>query len=340
MSGVRKSDHPLRTPRHHVALEDNSSALAWSGNGDALALAMTGGSLAVVSTQTGKILHAVAAHAQGALSVGWKPNSSTLVSGGQDGFLRWWDARTGKILREQSLGRSWVERVVWHPEGDWCASAAGKAIHWWQESSGRSWKTLDHPATVADLAWSPDGSQLAASSYGGVWLWLPGESEPAQHLAWKSSSLGLAWSPNGRFLATGEQDSSVHFWFVREKKECRMWGFPGKVRHLAWDHTGRYLATESGPDICIWDCSDPGPESREPTLCQMTESKVTALAWNRQHNLLAAGHADGYLRLWQPPQSPFPVAEVQGGTAVTHVEWSPGGEQLAVVRKNGVLELY
>lgn len=340
MPGVRKADHPLRTPRHHVALADPPSALAWSGNGDALAIVMTGGTLAVVSAHSGKILHNVEAHAQGALSVGWRPNSDTLVTGGQDGFLRWWDARTGKAVREQSLGRSWVERVVWHPEGDRCAAAAGKAILWWQESSGRSWKTIDHPATVADLAWSPDGAQLAAASYGGIWLWSPGAVEGTQTLAWKGSALVLSWSPDGRYLAAGEQDSSVHIWKVGERKESRMWGFAGKVRELAWDPTARYLGTGGGPDVCVWDCSEPGPEGREPMLCQITDVKLTALSWNRAHALLAAGYADGMLRLWQPPQHPFPIAEVGGAGQVSHLQWSPDGSQLAVARQSGLLDIY
>jgi WD40 repeat protein len=340
MSGVKPVSNPLGAPRRQVALEDAPVALAWSGPGSHLAVALSNGGVNVIDARAGALQHAWSAHAQGALCIGWSPQHALVASGGQDGCMRLWDVRNGQLQLEQRVGRAWVEKLAWHPSGRWCAAACGKVIYWWDMETQRGWKTMDHPATVADLAWVPDGRVLAAASYGGVWLWSPGACEPARHLAWKGSSLGLAWSPNGRFLAVGEQDSSVHFWSVPDQRQCRMWGFEGKVRHLAWDQTCRYLATGSGPDICIWDCSDPGPEGREPICCQITDSKVTVLAWNHQHNLLAAGHADGYLRLWQPPASLFPVAEIPGGEAVTHVEWSPDGAALALARADGRVEIY
>jgi WD40 repeat protein len=340
MFGVKPITNPLGAPRRQVGLDDVPVALAWSGQGSHLAVALSNGAVNMIDARAGVVLRAWSAHGQGTLCLGWNPHHALLASGGQDGCLRLWNDLGGSLQLEQSVGRAWVEKLAWHPGGRWCAVACGKVIYWWDVETQRGWKTMDHPATVADLAWSPDGRVLAAASYGGVWLWTPGAVEAEQHLAWKGSSLVLAWSPDGRYLAAGEQDSSVHFWYVREKKECRMWGFPGKVRELAWDPTGRYLATGSGPDICVWDCSDPGPEGREPMLCQITDVRLTALAWARSHALLAAGYADGSLRLWQPPRRSLPVTEAAGPEGVTHVQWSVDGAQLAVARRSGMLELY
>lgn len=340
MSGLASSRSPALIPRFSLHLPGRPALMHWRGDGAALAVASDDGQVQVMEGATGAVGSPWTSHPGGVLAMAWQPGANVLATGGQEGVVRLWDATTGSLRHEFQAGTAWVEKVVWHASGRWCAAACGKVIYWWDVEAGRGWKTMNHPATVADLAWSPDGRVLAAASYGGVWLWEPGAQEAVQHLAWKGSSLSLAWSPDGRFLAAGEQDSSVHFWFVREKKECRMWGFPGKVRHLAWDHAGRYLATGSGSDICLWDCADPGPEGREPTLCQITDAKLGALAWNHKHNLLAAGHADGVVRLWQPPTSPFPRAEIPGDASVTHVEWSPEGGRLALARVNGWVELY
>jgi WD40 repeat protein len=102
----------------------------------------------------------------------------------------------------------------------------------------RDWP--DHASTVTDLVWRPCGLELTSSAYGGVRLWSPGGNEPVREFAWKGSVLRLAWSPDGKYLATGDQDSTVHFWIAAIGQDLHMFGYPMKARELAWDVASRF----------------------------------------------------------------------------------------------------
>jgi len=90
--------------------------------------------------------------------------------------------------------------------------------------------------------------------------------------------LALAWSPNGQYLATGDQDSTVHFWMVKTGEDLMMSGYPTKVKELSWDSSSRYLATGGGTMPCVWDCSGEGPANTMPQQFEAHTERVTVLA--------------------------------------------------------------
>lgn len=339
MPRVAKLAESLR-PRARIRCGDYPQALAWSATEPWLAIGTLGGEIIVVERTQGVIVSRWNAHPVGLLSLVAEPDGDGITSGGQDGRIVRWDVGAGTAREEVATGRGWVNAVAWDPSGRYCAAAAAKSL-WWRDVRADGWGAAEvpHPATVANLAWSPDGTWLATVSYGGAWLWNPGEGQPAKRFEWQGSSLVAAWSPGGRFLATGDQDKSVHFWRVETAQDSRMWGYPSKVLAIAWDREGRFLATGGGPDVCVWDCSEPGPEGREPTLCSAGTAKVTALAWNHLHDLLAAGYADGRVVFWQPNRSVFPILDLPGDAPVTGLDWAPDFQTLAVRRESGDVDL-
>ena len=340
MPGVNERTGKTLRPRARGQVSDHPQALAWQPYGSAVAVAALTGHITVFQAGDGAVRATLAGHAAGTLGLAMHPTGTLLASGGQDGALRFWSLPEGQLVHEHPAGRVWIERLAWSPDGRWCVAGAGKRLLWWDQTERRAVESEPLPATISDVAWSPDGRTVAATSYGGVWIWSPGAPRAARQLTWKGSALRLAWSPDGRFIATGDQDASVHFWYVADGRDLRMWGFPNKVRELAWDAGGRYLATGGGPDIAVWDCADPGPEGREPFLCQLTAAPVTALSWRKQSNLLVGGHADGSLALWQPPLAMSPVAQGEPAAPVVEVCWSPGGQALVVARADGQIEFH
>jgi WD40 repeat protein len=197
----------------------------------------------------------------------------------------------------------------------------------------REWK--DHTSTVSDLAWRPGSRELTVSAYGTVLLRSSDADAPLKQFVWKGSVLVLCWSPDGNFLATGDQDATVHFWLYRSGQDLQMSGYPVKVRELSWDATSRYLATGGGPAVTIWDCGGKGPAGTTPLQLEGHDGLVTALAYQGKGTLLASGGEDGRVLLWQPGKAKGPLSQADVGSGVVQLSWAPDDRSVAVGTEEG-----
>ncbi|NJL06203.1 MAG: WD40 repeat domain-containing protein [Chloroflexaceae bacterium] len=327
-----------------VVLDDHIIALRWSPTGQTLAAAAISGPISILDSTSGTVQHRLQGHlGLGTTALDWHPDGIRLASSGQDGQVRVWDTTSGK--EQQVLdagGTAWVERVVWHSAGSVLAAAAGRTVRLWA-ANGTLRHTWDaHASTVVDIAWEPRGTRLAAAAYGGVTLWQPGQAAPLRCYAWQGSTLVLAWSPDGSLIATGDQDSTVHFWYVASGKDLQMWGYETKVLELTWHWSSRYLATGGGSIPCVWDCQagPNGPEGSRPVQLVAHSVPVTALAYQHRGNLLVSGGQAGGVALWEPHRTNRRYAWADGTSAVTQLVWSPDDTRLSVGYDDGTVALY
>jgi WD40 repeat protein len=195
--------------------------------------------------------------------------------------------------------------------------------------------------TVSDIGWKPqtkagEPEVLASSGYGGVNLWRADLDVRANLFSWRGSSLTLAWSPDARYIATGDQDCTVHFWIVAKSKDLEMSGYPIKVQELAWSADSRFLATGGSVDVTVWNCSGRGPRGTEPIGCEGHEEKITALAFSRG-GILASAASDGELRMWLPHIDATSRATFIAPDAVSIMAWSPDDALLAIGTAEGAI---
>jgi WD40 repeat protein len=116
--------------------------------------------------------------------------------------------------------------------------------------------------------------------------------------------------------------------------ELQMSGYEGKVRHLSFDAGSRWLATGGSQDACLWDCSGPGPEGREPVMLPH-EAQVCGVAFQGSHGLLATASQDGTVVLWSPERRQPMRATVKMPSAATRLAWSPDDSLLAIGSEKG-----
>ncbi len=57
----------------------------------------------------------------------------------------------------------------------------------------------------------------------------------------RDSGLRFAYIPDGHFIAKGNQEASVHFWYRKSGKNLLMTGYMMKVRQLSWDTGGNEI---------------------------------------------------------------------------------------------------
>ncbi len=318
-----------------VVLGDYIIDLAWSPGASQLAVVTVEGSIFLINDQGDSAqFQRIGEHAGGANSVCWRSDGAEFVTTGHDGLAKVWDGNSAQKLCSLKAGDSWVSKAVYSPCRNVFATAAGKHLKLWNEQYEVFYESASHSSTIADIGWNPNGSAVAAAAYNGVTLHVPGKQRQPRKYSWKGSSLVLAWSPDSKYIATGEQDSTVHFWHVKTGEDAQMWGFPTKVQELSWDTSGRWLATGGGASVCLWDCSGKGPEGRKPRVYDAHTNKLTQVAFQPDGKLLASTDNDGFLFLWDPLKHANVVSANLLSSTASCLRWCNGGK-FAVGQQNG-----
>ena len=153
--------------------------------------------------------------------------------------------------------------------------------------------------------------------------------------------LALRFAPNGSL------------WSVEEPGVLRQWD-PCTRRQISWHELGdaaavwsfsasaHYIAAGSD-ELCLWETGN-----SELTACWPQASWVTALAFQPGGLLLASGHDDGAVRLWDRAGGRLayelrPLISPSGGgkdLAVSALAFSPDGRKLAVAAEDRSIVLW
>ena len=325
-----------------ATISDHVIDLAWSPDGRYIAAASVLGPVTIFEGR-GEVIHAFEGHEFGTMSIAWRPDSKVLASAGQDGKIRMWDIATGEATHSLDGGAPWVEHLAWSVGKEpLLASGAGRKLKLWNAVGDLIREYPDHQSTISGLQWKPNVKQLASIAYGGVMLWDLQQSDAIRRLEWKGSSLVIVWSPDGKHIATGDQDSTVHFWIMSTGVDLQMTGYPTKVRELSWDATSHYLATGGGQDVTVWDCSGRGPEGTKPITLTGHQDFLSVVRFQHHGKLLASGGADGLVYVWQLRGSlrSRAVNETTMSAGVTCLVWSPNDQYIAVGDELGGVSVF
>ena len=326
-----------------ATISDHVIDLAWSPDGRYIAVASVLGPVTIFEGGRRAVVHTFEGHEFGTMSIAWRPDSKVLASAGQDGKIRLWDMTSGEASHSLDGGAAWVEHLAWSGgKKPMLASAAGRKLKLWNAVGALVRECPDHQSTISGLQWKPHARQLASIAYGGVTLWDPHQSEAVRRMEWTGSSLVIAWSPDGKHIATGDQDSTVHFWIMSTGNDLQMSGYPTKVRELSWDATSRYLATGGGEEVTVWDCSGRGPAGTEPITLSRHQDFLSVLRFQHRGKLLASGGADGLVCVWQLQGSlrSRAVHEAALTAGVTNLVWAPNDQHIAVGDESGGVSVF
>lgn len=317
-------------------LGDHAEAIGWSPDSRFVAVGSLAGDVEVLDAAGGTPLASLPGHPFGTTAVAWSPDGTRLVSGGQDGIVRTFDVPGGAVLGEVR-GRGWVSDLVWRPgTSTECAAAIGRQVVRIGADGDELSRTDDHPSTVTSLAWTPDGRRLAAGAYGGLW-WYEEGSEAVRHFDWKGAVLTVAVAPNGKYVASGNQDNSVHCWKLWSADDFQMSGYELKIQHLAWSRDSRFLAVAGLGDVTLWDFSGRGPQGTTPKQLSGHANHLVAVGYRPVGPaMLMTAAADGRVCLWQPGAGKRSlIGEVSVGEAVGAAKWAPDGAAILVTTALG-----
>ena len=300
-------------------------AAAWVGNTPAFAL---GDGRLVMDWQD------IAAHDGAILALA--AGGDSFLTGGDDGAFR----RTtldGQTTEIATYGMKWVEQVAAH--GTLATCAVGKIAHVFDGAT--KLKQLDHPSSVTGLAFDAKGKRIAAAHYNGATVWFVGAKvDSPRRLEWKGSHTGIAIHPAGEAVVTSMQENSLHGWRLSDGQHMRMSGYPSKTESLGFTRNGRWLATAGADTIVLWPFFGGGPMGKAPTEMAGGDNVLcTRVAAHPQHEVVAAGFADGLVVLADIQSERILPVAAPGHGSVSALAWSGDGTRLAIGTETGFAAL-
>ena len=198
-----------------AGLRGFSRCLAWSPDGQRLAVGYQARAIGIWNVTTGKLEQRLLGHSNWVLSVAWRPDGKQLVSGSGDGTVRFWTPQRSALGLTQKTTAQFVRSVAYSPDGRTVASSSSDgSVTLWDASSAQVVRHLTgHRAASTSVAWSPDGQQVVSGSRDrSVKIWAK-TGELLQSIANLGGTvLDVDISSDGQRLVVVTRGNSVRTW--------------------------------------------------------------------------------------------------------------------------------
>jgi WD40 repeat protein len=181
------------------------SALAFSPDGQILAIASDDGRITLREVETGLPVARFTTTRSYPRSLAFSPSKALLAAGEADGQVLIFDLTTGRMRPSPAGHRVAALALAFSPDGRILAtgSPADPLIQLWDVPAEATLTTLPTPGdAVSCLRFAPDGRTLASGhTSGAIRLWdLATPSSPRPLHEHKDWVIALAWSPDGSLL--------------------------------------------------------------------------------------------------------------------------------------------
>jgi WD40 repeat protein len=325
----------LLEPCHEGQLGEYITAMAWSPQGQTLAMASGAGEVCVVGVETRLIASLQDGIGQSVDCLAFSSDGQFLAAGGQSGQLQIWRmTESPTLVATLDNPRTWIDRLAWSPVRNELAFSLGRHVQIWDAETSEVVATLPfESSSVLGLSWHPQGEYLAVGGQQGVKLW--------QRWAWEDdpqlretagASMALAFSPDGEYLASGNLDRTLLVWAFENPFPWQMRGFPGKVKQIAWSDISvgqaPLLASASMDAVVTWTKQSDATDGWAAKVLDLHRGRVNAIAFQPRSTLLASAAEDGWICLWEKGQK---AVQILNGApdGFSCLAWHPSGQLLA-----------
>jgi serine/threonine protein kinase/WD40 repeat protein len=269
------------------------------------------------------------------------------------------------LQRAHFAGR--IARVLFSPDGRYCALAAGNRARVWDcQEAGFATPELEHPAPIDTLAFHPQGKLLATGCKDRCCrvFAVPAEKNsplfpPVPHV-WGGGFRFLGHTPispvfldEGRALFTLSRGAVSH----RDSRTGEVlrvlpFGesgngnrpeFAARIDALAFSGDGKRVAVtgsySGGTQVRIYDVASAQPVSPYLEHREGGQAALSA-AFSPDGQALLTGSSDHTARLWSVPGGKPLGGPLTHPTTVSAVAFAPDGRHLATAQRGGLIRLW
>ncbi len=272
------------------------------------------------SASTGKIIYQFRQCGSPSSDIAFSPDGRTCVVVDSEDRVCVWSGSTGQtvhelVKREESVGEQ-VNSIAFSPDGRTVANAVqrnpegGGFVRFWDVSTGKTLRKLEHPDAVRKVAFRPDGRILASWSEDSIirlWSVSSGEIVRTIENIWAPH---LVFSPDCRTLAVGASHvlcpMPLCLWDVETGEPIRGLNAEGGVStdSIAFSSDGRTVASGgTGRFVHIWDVSTGELLRTIEARDQGYEGRILSLTFGSGR--LTGVNASGKVLRWNVESAPF-----------------------------------
>lgn len=323
-------------------LGEEAHALAWSPDGERLAVAHGSGALTLCDAVRGMPLaRARAAHSRAVRALAWSPRSPILVSASSEGLVRLWAANEAEPIAQLDLGDEGAGPLGWSPDGRGLVIASGTRLVVTDDAlQVQSVATLPVEGIHA-LAWRPNSRQLVASGAEGLQIVDAVSGRVLGAFPEDTVLTSIAWTDDGARLAAGGEDGRLFCWDFRASVTGFVDGPGGAVSSIAWSADKERLAAGAEGGWLVWEPSSVDADGGPRHLPAEMLGGVRTLDVSDEGDLVALAGSEGRIecRVMSEIGACLGAGDLAAAPRVLQWGLRAGARQVAVALEEGLVEM-
>ncbi|MDQ2693588.1 MAG: TIR domain-containing protein [Chloroflexota bacterium] len=249
-----------------------------------------------------------------------------------DEWIPVFDANTGNISSPIFVAnRPNVSGIS--PNGAWLvAGSEGGRVSVWNLSGSNRFSTSTHSDSVLALAFSPTENKVVTAGGNTISVSNLSLEKELYRILVQSPVRDIAFSPNGLWFVTVSDDHRVRVWETYTGNELLSMSQDGAVTEAVISSNGSWIAT-TGTDRTarVWDAKT-GAEIFQVPL----KANGAKLAFLNDDRWLVTTDENGAIAVWDISVMILPNVVISSSGIVSHVQYSPSGEWLAVAAEDKI----